>query len=86
MIVKRYKNEKFTYYIHEMYTLQAKKLLGMFDNDYQAMVDACLRINTKKGLPPVDFSLIDRYLYSHASSNGDSRIAVRLPGGEESFR
>ena len=64
MTVKRYKNDKFKYFTHELYCVQAKKLLGMFDNDYQQLIDQCVRVSYKKGQPPVDFSWMDRYLYS----------------------
>ncbi|TNV73947.1 hypothetical protein FGO68_gene5103 [Halteria grandinella] len=63
VVVKRYKNDKFKYFTHELYCVQAKKLLTLFDNDYQAMIDATVRVSYRKGAPPVDFSWMDKYLY-----------------------
>lgn len=56
-------NDKFKYYVHEMFWLQAKKILMAFDGDYKNLVDATIKINTAKGKPPVDFHLLDKYLY-----------------------
>ncbi len=75
VIVKKFKNDKFKYHIHTMYCIQAKRLLACFDNDYQLMIDNTIKINTKKGLyPPVDFSMMDKYLYSLV----DHQVTPRL--------
>jgi hypothetical protein len=62
VVVKRYKNDKYTYYAHELYCVQARRLLSKFGNDYQQLIDATVCINFRKGMPPVDFSLMDKYL------------------------
>ena len=39
-------------------------MLGMFEKDFQKMIDSTVKISVKRGEPPVDFSYIDRILYT----------------------
>lgn len=87
--MKKYLNDKYKYFIHELFLTQALKLLHMFKNDYQALIDATVKITDRKIDPPVDFRMIDKYLYGggdetprlHNSRNkkgglGEARSAI----------
>ncbi len=36
----------------------------MFNGDFQAMVDQTIVMNSRKGMPPVDFHQFEKLLYS----------------------
>ena len=61
--MKKYKNDKFRLFVHEIFWVQAQKLLQMFDHDYQALVDECIKVNPHGIKPGVEFH-VEKMLYS----------------------
>jgi hypothetical protein len=61
--VKKYKNDKFRVYIHQIFLVQGQKLLQLFDNDFQALVDECIKINPHGVKPGVEFH-VEKVLFS----------------------
>lgn len=55
-----------------MFWIQAQKLIAMFKGDFQAMVDQTIVMNSRKGMPPVDFHQFEKLLYSSASTQENS--------------
>ena len=64
IIVKKYTNDKYKFHIKELYATQGHKLLSIFDNDFNALIDRSIKVSSRKGVPPVDFSLLDKLLYT----------------------
>ena len=63
IIVKKYTNDKYKYFVKEMYATQGHKLLGLFENDFNRLIEQTIKVTSRRGLPPVDFSLLDKLLY-----------------------
>ncbi len=63
IIVKKFKNDKYQYHVKEMFWIQAQKVIAIFNGDFQAMVDETIQINTKKGMPPVNFHNFEKLLF-----------------------
>jgi len=55
--------------MHELFWVQAQRLLALFDQDYQAMLDECVKINPHGVKPGVEFHF-EKILYSGVVAGG----------------